>query len=174
MVDRLHVVKELPPLTPEQRKKLLTDILPPGHKLTEENIQEVMERVQGGSIRLLQGMGGMITNCARVGGKMVPPTREHVLEALAVMQETEREKEGATARSGLAAPATTAATALVASPNPATANASEARDDPATWASGGSRGGGGSDEEARHLEYEVVSPIARAHACQPSVLLHPM
>ena len=37
-----------------------------------------------------------------------------------------------------------------------------ARDDPATWASGGSRGGGGSDEEARHLEYEVVSPIARA------------
>ena len=38
----------------------------------------------------------------------------------------------------------------------------EARDDPATWASGGSRGGGGSNEEARHLEYEVVSPIARA------------
>ena len=34
----------------------------------------------------------------------------------------------------------------------------DARDDPATWAGGG----GGSDEEARHLEYEVVSPIARA------------
>ena len=50
----------------------------------------------------------------------------------------------------------------------------KAREDPATWASGGSRGGGGSDEEARHLEYEVVSPIARAHACQPSVLLPPM
>jgi len=26
----------------------------------------------------------------------------------------------------------------------------EARDDPATWGSGGSRGGGGFDEEARH------------------------
>ena len=34
----------------------------------------------------------------------------------------------------------------------------EARDDPATWAGGG----GGFDEQARHLEYEVVSPIARA------------
>ena len=122
MVDRLQFVRELPPLNPEQRKKLLTDILPPGHKLTEEHIQEVVERVQGGSIRLLQGMGGMITNCARVGEKMVPPTKEHVLEALAYMQEPEREKEGAAARSGLAAPATTAATALVASPAPAAAH----------------------------------------------------
>ena len=38
----------------------------------------------------------------------------------------------------------------------------DARENPSTWASGGSRGGGGFDEEARHLEYEVVSPIARA------------
>ena len=81
-----------------------------------------MELLPGGSIRQLDSLGDMIINCARDGEKRVPPTKEHVLEALADMQETEREKEGATARSGLAAPATTAATALVASPAPAAAH----------------------------------------------------
>ena len=40
----------------------------------------------------------------------------------------------------------------------------DARDDPATWASGGRRGGGGFDEEARHLENEAITNCACTHA----------
>ena len=60
---------------------------------------EVMEQVQqGGSIRRLQGLGAMIVNCARSpDGSKVPPTREHVLEALEEVRKTEAQTEKAAA-----------------------------------------------------------------------------
>ena len=118
MKDRFPLTKQLPELTREQRELLLSRTLPNNHELTDADIKDVMEQVPGGSIRLLQSMAAMITNCARDGGgRRVPPTKEHVLEALDHVRGSEREKEEPAARSGPAS--TAAAAALVASPAPA-------------------------------------------------------
>ena len=99
VVDRLGAfVRELPPLTDGQRVTLLKRTLPEGHQLTDKDVGEVMEQVQGGSIRRLQGLGAMIVNCARgPDGRKVPPTREHVLEALEEVRKTEAQTEKAAA-----------------------------------------------------------------------------
>ena len=100
VVDRLGAfVRELPPLTDRQCVTLLKRTLPEGHQLTDEDVGEVMEQVQqGGSIRRLQGLGAMIVNCARSpDGSKVPPTREHVLEALEEVRKTEAQTEKAAA-----------------------------------------------------------------------------
>ena len=99
VVDRLGTfVRELPPLTDGQRVALLKRTLPEGHQLTDDDIGQVMEKVQGGSIRLLQGLGEMIVNCARGPDlSKVPPTREHVEEALEEMRKTEVQTEKAAA-----------------------------------------------------------------------------
>ena len=99
VVDRLGAfVRELPPLTDGQRVTLLKRTLPEGHQLTDKDVGEVMEQVQGGSIRRLQGLGAMIVNCARgPDGSKVPPTREHVLEALGEVRKTEAQTEKAAA-----------------------------------------------------------------------------
>ena len=93
MKDRFGLEKQLPPLTSEQREQLLWRALPDGHELTEKDVREVMEQVEGGSIRRLQGLGATIVNCARdENERKVPPKREHVLEALALVKEAEDEK----------------------------------------------------------------------------------
>ena len=99
VVDRLGAfVRELPPLTDGQRVTLLKRTLPEGHQLTDKDVGDVMEQVQGGSIRRLQGLGAMIVNCARgLDGSKVPPTREHVLEALEEVRKTEAQTEKAAA-----------------------------------------------------------------------------
>ena len=103
-------IRELPPLTDEQRVELLKRTLPEGHRLKEEDVREVVAELQGGSIRLLQGLRAMIVNCARDGGgSRVPPTRTHVMEALEEARVTEEAKADAAAAASSAQSATTGA-----------------------------------------------------------------
>lgn len=79
--------------TSEQRQRLLLRALPDGHELTDKDVREVMEQVEGGSIRRLQGLASILVNCAHdENDRKVPPRREHVVEALAELQEAEDEK----------------------------------------------------------------------------------
>ena len=91
MSDRLGLAKQLPPLTSEQRERLLLRELPQGHELTPADVRSVMEKVPLGSIRQLQGLGTMIANCARdeQHGHKVPARLEHVELALAELKENE-------------------------------------------------------------------------------------
>ena len=99
VLDRLgDFVRKLPPLTDDQREKLLRRALPTDHQLTDADIKELVKHVEGGSIRLLQGLGRIIQNAARDDkNKRVPPTSKHVMQALAEAKKTADEKEKAMA-----------------------------------------------------------------------------
>ena len=99
VLDRLgEHIRELPPLTTEQRAVLLKRTLPERHRLTDDDVIALVEHVTGGSIRLLQGLRRTIVNCARGNdGCKVPPTSEHVMKALEEARKTEEEKKKASA-----------------------------------------------------------------------------
>ena len=108
MRDRFSIKKELLPLTRAQRETLLrrtlSRILPDNLQLTDAGIQEVMELLPGGSIRQLDCLGDMIINCARDGEKRVPPTKKHVLQALALLRGSARSATTPAANPTLASP----------------------------------------------------------------------
>ena len=57
VLDRLgEHIRELSPLTTEQRAVLLKRMLPERHRLTDDDVIALVEHVTGGSVRLLQGL----------------------------------------------------------------------------------------------------------------------
>ena len=95
VIDRIgDITVKLPPLDDAQRAELLKRQLPADHTLSNDQISTLVSHIQGGSVRLLQGLARKIVNsaCDATSGARLPVTYTHVQEAIAMAEDTAAHK----------------------------------------------------------------------------------